>query len=161
MSNKEIATALIQGIDTVEKDIALDEFLLLYNYEIKTNEEEFEKIYFPPGNKDYTMSLASMRFSVVTEDYAEFYGLTKDDCRYYIDVLFSQDGRSILSAKIYSFNNTFNRITSRFTLITNINETLTCKDVDDGIRKIVAKRNSALYKVKNSEAVPYSKIKQK
>lgn len=161
MAKDIIATALIEGLDTVEKDISLDEFLLAYNYEIKSNEEEYERIYFPPGNKEYTMNSSTNRYSLSVEDYASFYGLPENDCRYFIDITFRNDGKSVLNAKVYSYDKKFNRIISKFKLIAVIKDIIKCNDVDDGIRKVLEKRNDILYRVRNSEEVSYSAIKQK
>lgn len=157
---KNTVIVKVEDIDEIEKDISLDEFLELYNYEIKSDEDDYERIYFPPGNIDLTMNMTTMRYSVVVEKYAEFYGLNNDDCKYYIDVTVTNDGKNIVKAKIYSYDKSFNRITSRFTLIAEINDVLTCSDYDDAVRKVVLKRNSPLYRVNKSEAMPYSKIKQ-
>lgn len=149
----------IEDIDEIEKDINVDEFLELYNYEIKSDEDDYERIYFPPGNIDLTMNMTTIRYSVVTEKYASFYGL-KDDCRYYVDITITDDGKNIVKAKIYSYDKTFNRITSKFTLVSEIKDVLSCHDCDDAVKKVVSKRNSPLYRVNGSEALPYSKIKQ-
>lgn len=161
MAKDVIATALIEGLDTIEKDISLEEFILAYNYEIKSNEEEYEKIYFPPGNKDYTMNASTNRYSVALEEYANFYGLSQDDCRYFIDITFRNDGKSVLNAKVYSYDKKFNRIISKFKLIANIKDVIKCDSIDDGIRKVLEKRNDIAYRVQNSQEVSYSAIKQK
>lgn len=150
----------IEDIDEIEKDIDVDEFLELYNYEIKSDEDDYEKIYFPPGNIDLTMNMTTIRYSVVTEKYASFYGLEDDESKYYIDITITDDGKNIVKAKIYSYDKSFNRITSKFTLISEIKDVLTCSGYDDAVKKVVSKRNSPLYRINGSEAVPYSKIKQ-
>lgn len=150
----------IEDIDEIEKEIDVDEFLELYNYEIKSDEDDYEQIYFPPGNIDLTMNMTTIRYSVVTEKYAVFYGLDNEDSKYYLDVTVTDDGKNIVKAKIYKYDKSFNRITSRFTLISEINDVLSCSDCDDAIRKVVAKRNSPLYRVSGSDMLPYSKIKQ-
>lgn len=150
----------IEDIDEIEKDIDVDEFLELYNYEIKSDEEDYERIYFPPGNIDLTMNMTTVRYSVVTERYASFYGLENNDNKYYIDITITDDGKNIVRAKIYSYDKSFNRITSRFTLVSEIKDVLSCNDCDDAVRKVIAKRNSSLYRISGSESLPYSKIKQ-
>lgn len=157
---EDIVVVKVEDIDEIEKDISLDEFLELYNYEIKSDEDDYERIYFPPGNIDLTMNMTTVRYSVVTEKYANFYGLDSEDSKYYVDVTVTDNAKNIIRAKVYKYDKSFNRITSRFTLVSEIKDVLSCDGYDDAIRKVISKRDSSLYKVNGSEPLPYSKIKQ-
>lgn len=159
MNNEDIITVVIEDEGcTLEKDISLDEFISLYNSEIKSNDcEEFLEMYLPPGGMTIIESAFSYRYSLRTEEYSEYYGI-KDDSKYYMDLTFSLDGNTIRSGKVYSYENAFNYLLTKVKLIYEFNEPIGCFGIDDGVKRLIKVVERSPH-IETSEEVLYRRIR--